>query len=170
MDPAKLVLNIEAAGASEVRAMDSHEHKREPDGTSAIDPLRSHLNEVLHGPVAGPSAALRAVWAAGVKRPNVQAEKPYLRLVVSASPSYFRDPGEGPGTWNADRLADFQREVMVWMRARFGDDLAFASVHLDEDTPHIHALIVPTYERKPRTPGKQKRGETIAHLRRARLR
>lgn len=161
MDPAKLVLNIEAAGASEVRAMDQHERKRDPDGTSDIDPLRSHLNQVLHGP-SGPSAALNAIWAAGVQRPNKQAEKPYLRLVIGASPSYFRDPGEGPGTWNADRLADFQREVMVWMRARFGDDLAFASVHLDEDTPHIHALIVPTYERKPRTPGKQKRGETTA--------
>lgn len=160
MDPAKLVLNIEAAGASEVRAMDRHERNREPDGTSAIDPLRSHLNEVLHGP-SGPSAALSAMWAAGVQRPNVQAEKPYLRLVIGASPSYFRDPGQGPGEWNAARLDDFQREVMAWMRGRFGDDLAFASVHLDEDTPHIHALIVPTYERKPRTPGKQKRGETL---------
>ena len=160
MDSAKLVLNVEAAGASEVRAMDRHERAREPDGVSAIDPLRSHLNQVLHGP-SGPSAALNAIWAAGMQRPNKQAEKPYLRLVIGASPSYFRDPGEGPGTWNADRLADFQREVLAWMRQRFGDDLAFASLHLDEDTPHIHALIVPTYERKPRTPGKRKRGETL---------
>lgn len=31
---------------------------------------------------------------------------------------------------------------------------------MDEDTPHIHAVVAPTYLKKPRKPGRQKRGET----------
>lgn len=42
----------------------------------------------------------------------------------------------------------------VWPRLRPHLD------SLDEDTPHIHALVVPTYDKKPRKPGRRKRGET----------
>ena len=82
----KLVFNIEAASPSMVRAMDIHERLRAPDGTSAIDPLRRHLNEVLVGLKEGPSRSLDALYAKGVKRPTAQAESPYVRIVISASP------------------------------------------------------------------------------------
>ena len=49
----KIVLSIEPAATSDVRAMDAHERLRKPDGTSAIDPERRHLNQTLHGPIEG---------------------------------------------------------------------------------------------------------------------
>ena len=49
---------------------------------------------------------------------------------------------------------------MNQLRAEHGADLIFAELHLDEDTPYIHAVVAPTYLRKARVPGKQKRGET----------
>ena len=49
---------------------------------------------------------------------------------------------------------------LAWLHAEFGDDLVYADLHLDEDTPHIHAVIAPTYQKKPRKPGRRKRNET----------
>lgn len=157
----KLVYNIEPASPSMISSLDRHCLVREPDGSSNIVTERSHLNRILEGHEDGLTASLKALYARGVKKPTAQAEKPYLRIVLSASPEYFRpgDPG-AVGTWNEDRLAAWEDATMNQLRAEHGDDLIFAELHLDEDTPHIHAVVAPTYLRKARVPGKQKRGET----------
>ena len=49
---------------------------------------------------------------------------------------------------------------MNQLREEHGADLIFAELHLDEDTPHIHAVVAPTYSKKARKPGRQKRNET----------
>lgn len=160
-DQPKLVFNIESATPSMVRAMDLHERLRAPDGTSAIDPLRKHLNEVLVGLEDGPSRSLDAFYATGIKRPTAQAEAPYVRIVISASPGYFRpDNPEAAGTWDEDRMRAWRDRSLAWLKAEFGGDLVYASLHLDEDTPHVHALVAPTYQRKARKPGRMKRNET----------
>ena len=157
---ADLVFNIRPASASRIRAMDQHELARSPDGTSAIDPARRHLNQVLLGLEEGPQASLDALYARGVKRPAAQAESPYLQIVISASPSYFRDDPEAAGTWDQERMEVWRDRSLAWLKERFGQDLVHVAIHLDEDTPHLHALIAPTYAKKPRKPGKRKRNET----------
>jgi len=156
-----LVFNIRPASASRIRAMDRHERDRSPDGASAIDPARSHLNETLHGSDAGPLAALDDLYAGGVKKPTKQAETPHLQVVISASPEYFR-PGDpdARGTWDKDRLDAWRDRTMTWLKTEFGDDLVHVSLHLDEDTPHVHALVAPTYSKTPRVPGRRKKNET----------
>ena len=157
----KLVYNIEPASPSMISSLDRHCLVREPDGSSNIVTERSHLNRILEGHEDGLTASLKALYASGVKKPTAQAEKPYLRIVLSASPEYFRpgDPGT-VGTWDEDRLAAWEEATIDQLRTEHGDDLIFAELHLDEDTPHIHAVVAPTYLRKARVPGKQKRGET----------
>lgn len=156
-----LVYNVEAASPSMIRSLDRHCRKRTPDGSSAIDPARSHLNQTLIGSQEGLFASLEDFFEDGPKRPAKQAEKPYLRIVVSASPSYFRpDDPEAHGTWDEDRLKAWIDATMAQLRAEHGDDLVFAELHLDEDTPHIHAVVAPTYAKKPRKPGRKKRGES----------
>ena len=157
----KLVYNIEPASPSMISSLDRHCLVREPDGSSNIVTERSHLNRILEGHEDGLTASLKALYASGVKKPTAQAEKPYLRIVLSASPEYFRpdDPG-AVGTWDVDRLAAWEDATMNQLREEHGADLIFAELHLDEDTPHIHAVVAPTYLRKARVPGKQKRGET----------
>lgn len=146
------VFNIEAAAPSHISALSFHCAVRKSSGTSAIDPARSHLNERLYGSGETINDAL-ADWyqRTGAKRPTKQAERPYFRLVLGASPEFFRDPG------NTEAFRDAS---LAWLKAEFGDDLVHAELHLDETTPHIHAVIAPTYERKRRTPGKMKAGET----------
>ena len=89
-----------------ISSLDRHCLVREPDGSSNIVTERSHLNRILEGHEDGLTASLKALYASGVKKPTAQAEKPYLRIVLSASTEYFR-PGDpvAVGTWDADRLA-----------------------------------------------------------------
>ncbi len=154
-----IVMTTRYVGASEIRQVTDHEESRTPDGSSAIDPLRTHLNTVLHGP-STQQEALEQLWKQGVKKPTAQAERPYVQTVLSASPSYFRGKDQGPGEWDSAALDGWVEATMKWLRKTYGNDLVHASLHLDEDTPHIHVLVVPTYERKPRKPGRRKKGET----------
>lgn len=155
-----IVQTTRYVGSSEIRAVTEHEKYRSPDGSSAIDPLRSHLNEILHGPKTQ-QEAVDGFWAQGVKRPTKQAENPYIQMVLSASPEFFRQEGQGPGEWNAEKLEAWKQATMDWLRKEYAADLAHVSLHLDEDTPHFHALIIPTYERKTRKPSRRvKSGET----------
>lgn len=156
-----IVMQIRYAGASEIRAETDHEANRTPDGSSAIDPLRSHLNRILHGP-STQQEALDEMWEKGVRRPSAQAESPYVQSVISASPGFFiRNDDEGSGEWDQEKLDLWVKDTMAWLRKEYGADLVHASLHLDETTPHIHVLIVPTYERKNRRPSQRKKsGET----------
>jgi len=157
----KLVYNIEPASPSMIASLDRHCLKRVPDGASNIVPERSHLNEILQGDERGLMQSLKSLYADGVKKPAAQSESPYLRIVVSVSPGYFRpDDPDAVGTWDEDRLDAWKKAAMNQLQAEHGDDLVFAELHLDEDTPHIHAVVAPTYLKKARKPGKQKRGET----------
>ena len=116
---------------------------------------------MLVGSENGLFASLEDFFEAGVKRPAKQSESPYLRIVVSASPQYFRpDDPDAHGTWDEDRLKAWRKATMAQLRSEHGNDLVFAELHLDEDTPHIHAVVAPTYIKKPRKPGRKKRGET----------
>ena len=156
-----LVYNIEPASPSMIRSLDRHCRDRIPDGASAIDPARSNQNAVLVGNAAGVLASLDALYASGVQPPASQSEAPYLRIVVSASPGYFRprDP-DAAGTWDQGAMEAWRDAVMGQLQTEHGPDLVYAELHLDEDTPHIHAVIAPTYGKKPRKPGRQKRNET----------
>jgi hypothetical protein len=154
-----IVMTTRYATASDLRAVSEHEKHRTPDGSSAIDPSRSHLNEVLIGPETQQDA-LEDLYGSGVKRPTAQAEAPFVQMVLSASPAFFRAEGRGPGEWDPDRLREWKGATLEWLRSEFGPDLVHVSLHLDEDTPHMHVLLVPTYEKRARKPGKPKRGET----------
>lgn len=162
IDP-DLVMTIQYAGVSEIRSMTNHEVDRTPDGSSAVDPARTHLNEILLGPKTQ-QEALTKMWADGVRKPAKQAEDPYVQMVLSASPSFFRSAGQGADEWDPAKLKVWKDQTMAWLKKEYGKDLAHVSLHLDEDTPHMHVLIVPTYEKKQgRKPSRRaKQGETPA--------
>lgn len=153
-----IVMQTRYAGVSEIRAVSDHEENRTPDGSSAIDPDRSHLNCILHGP-STQQEALDAMWEEGVRKPSAQAESPYVQMVISASPSFFDAANENAAK---EKLDQWTKATMEWLRSEYDEDLAHVSLHLDETTPHMHVLVVPTYERKNRKPSHRKKsGETI---------
>ncbi|MGV8982101.1 MobV family relaxase [Clostridium sp.] len=67
-------------------------------------------------------------------------------LLMSASPDFFRGLGkEELNRWKTDNIK--------FLKDNFGDNCIYATLHKDERTWHIHALIVPKF--------KNKKGENI---------
>ena len=67
-----------------------------------------------------------------------------FEVVMSASPHYFRStaPNQG-GQWDNDRLNDWAITSMDWLYEKWGKRIISAVMHLDEQTPHIQAVVVP---------------------------
>lgn len=65
-------------------------------------------------------------------------------IVLSASPSHFR-PGREHigGVFDPERVKAWARVSLAWARRLWPDQLASAVLHLDEQTPHLHLLVVP---------------------------
>lgn len=65
-------------------------------------------------------------------------------IVLSSSPSHFR-PGREHigGAFDPERVKAWARVSLAWARRLWPDQLASAVLHLDEQTPHLHLLVVP---------------------------
>lgn len=71
-----------------------------------------------------------------------------FEMLLSASPEHFRpDFPEQAGTWDAQRLEEWVESSTKWLKKKYGDRVISAVLHLDESTPHIHAVIVPVDEK-----------------------
>lgn len=65
-------------------------------------------------------------------------------IVLSASPSYFRPGRESVGgVFDLDRMKAWATASLAWAKRQWPDQLASAVLHLDEQTPHLHLLVVP---------------------------
>ncbi|MGM5152021.1 MobV family relaxase, partial [Salmonella enterica] len=114
--------------------------------TPNADPSRTHLNRHL---VGQPTDQLAEVVREKIGDQTIRKNAVLaFEVVMSASPEYFRpdDPGAA-GTWNEQRLARWEAASMDWLRKQYGDRIASAVLHLDEQTPHIQAVVVPLDER-----------------------
>lgn len=65
--------------------------------------------------------------------------------MLTASPEYFRPNGEKPGQYDQQRLDDWVEASMKFLKDEYGDNLVNSTLHLDESTPHIHAVMVPIH-------------------------
>lgn len=76
-----------------------------------------------------------------------------IELVMTASPQVFKQPGFNLGRWVGESLR--------WAVREFGlQNIVQAAVHLDEQTPHMHVVVIPetmmreTRGRRPKSAGK----------------
>lgn len=65
-------------------------------------------------------------------------------IVLSAGPSFFR-PGQEHlgGLFDPLKLKAWAVASMAWARRQWPDQLASAVLHTDEQSPHLHLLVVP---------------------------
>lgn len=68
-----------------------------------------------------------------------------IEAFVYSSPEYFRPTSPSrTGTWEENRLRPWVDSVYKWLVKEHGlENLLEVHVHLDEATPHIHAVILP---------------------------
>lgn len=101
-----------------------------------IDVSRSSLNRVLVGPeikkISGAMAA--AIEKIPMARKSSDAGKDIVmcEAILSASPEFFQLTGA---------TEKWSRQSVEWLKKEFGEKLLSAVLHLDEQTPHIHAVI-----------------------------
>ena len=128
-----LVFNIERITDSQLRGQRRHDQRT--DNPLNCDPSRRHLNRVLAG-TGDPVADTAHTLAQHRAKPRADNDRPYDRIVLSASPDELDTP---------QKVAAFEARSMKWLRKTWGPGLAYAVAHLDERTYHIHAVVVPLY-------------------------
>lgn len=133
------VLHIDKARGNDL-AMTAHiERTFVP---SNVDATRTHLNrELLQFPanVTNRSEAIEhRIATAGIYRKVAKNQVKALRFILSGShEDMLRLESEG-------RLDEWYDSTMQWLYATFGkDNVVAATLHADEETPHIHATVVP---------------------------
>lgn len=138
--PHFVVIDVKRQSLSDMTGQTLHEQRKAGDLTH-VDPTKTKDNQ--RGGHGGhgdnPKAAVEAFIKDGGIVIDRRNTRPITSLVLSASHDFF-DSDETRKKWVA--------QSMKWARDEFGDDIAHASLHLDERTPHIHLKVVPTYEKK----------------------
>lgn len=156
--PPLAVLNIQRIGWSALKAHARHE-RREIGDRSHTDPRKKHLNSFV-GLDPCPETAAKIYLERNKAKIDARNEKPFTRLVLSASPQYFRPSDvDKKGAYEPERVKPWVKETLVWLRKEFGDDAVHIALHRDESTVHIHALIVPTYVKET----KRRRTVQVSH-------
>lgn len=67
-------------------------------------------------------------------------------VILTANKKWFdADPAAvfGEGVEQNQRISDFERLSIAWLKDAFGDDVIHARADLDEEAYHIHAVILP---------------------------
>ena len=82
-----------------------------------------------------------------------------VEVLLSASEDYFRPTGGAPYARDAEKIEAFAQASLAHLQREFGHRLTAAVLHLDEQTPHVHALIVPL-ETKLRSPAGRTKDRT----------
>lgn len=107
-----------------------------------VDPTRTHLNQELveypEGVKDRTEAITHRIENAGLSRQVGKNQVRVLRIMLSASTEdILRIQAEG-------KIEEWAKDNLTYLQNTFGkSNVVSATLHLDEDAPHIHASIVP---------------------------
>lgn len=78
-----------------------------------------------------------------------------IEILMTASPEHFnfckirKEDGSAALTGNIENWKNFDKNCQNWLISEFGNkNIVNYTIHLDEGTPHIHAVIVPLVDSK----------------------
>jgi len=131
----KLVLNIERIGWSKLEGQRRHDQRLGGD-LSHIDFSAIEDNLILHGS-GDPKADVRTCMEKFSATSRADNETPFNRFVIQ--------PGDGFDWSNSEEIGSWLRRTKKWLQDEYGDGFVYAIAHIDEKTPHVHAVCVPLY-------------------------
>lgn len=155
-----VVLHLDKSAGNESAMTDHIERKVIAPN---VDPTRTHLNKELIDYPDGVNNRTEAIQHriknAGLTRQVGKNQVQVIRVILSGSTEdMLRIQAEG-------RLDEWSKDSIEFLKKEFGEkNVVAASLHLDEDAPHIHASIVPIVEgerrkkksnKEPEAPKKQ---------------
>ena len=133
------ILRHQKLKGAAIAAADSHNTRSSPVPHSNGGPTRRLVGRTDHCLERQIDARI-AMVGAKVRSNSVKA----MELVLSASPEHFRpcDPGAA-GRYDKAPTREWLDASIAWLKSRYGENLIAVDLHLDESTPHLHAVIVP---------------------------
>ena len=166
-----VVLRFEGLKPSDLGGYEGHRTRRGGD-LGHVDGGRKHLNRRLIGDEDWAAKALDEIDAIRVgnfaaELESLEARKrkkdikrrlaegphdpwrptrhgPMRELILTANKEWFDDDLSGfLGEGGNQRVEEFERLAVGWLTHQFGDDVIHARADLDEQTYHIHAVIMP---------------------------
>ena len=158
-------VRIEKKKASSLKGMANHTQRLFREEGSHIDYSKSHLNETLHGddsPLWKQVEDQLSKSGVTLKKGSHNASVVAVEIVISATPTYFRDSYKDWGVYDSKKVDIWKEKVLQTLKDKYQDNFVHASLHLDEATPHIHAVVVPIAEKecaKRRTKAQIQAGE-----------
>ena len=148
------VLHLEKAKGAD-SGMSAHiERTIEPKNA---DPTRTHLNrELIQFPdgVRNRTAAIQhRLDTAGLRRKIGKNQVQAIRIVLTGTHADMEQIEQ------TGRLDEWCQDNLDWLRKTYGaDNVVSAVLHMDEETPHIHATIVPIVQTERK---KQKKEQAV---------
>jgi hypothetical protein len=132
------VAKVKGAGSISGKADHNYRQGQVPNA----DPDRQHLNHeyVLNYETLGKAIDGR-IENAGIHRVRQDAVKG-MEFILTASPEAFKRDQAGQVTGDY-RESDWLKANLTFMQERYGLNLVAFTLHQDEKTPHIHAIVVP---------------------------
>ena len=113
------------------------------------DPTRTHLNRELiefpSGVTNRNEAISHRLKSAGLTRKIGTNQVRAIRFILSGSPKDMKQIEQ------AGKLDEWCRDSVEWMKRTYGsENVVSAMLHMDEETPHIHATLIPIVQTERR--------------------
>ena len=148
------VLHLDKSSGNESSMSDHIERK---DIHPNVDPMRVHLSKQLIDYPEGVSNRTEAIehriQNAGLSRKVGKNQVKVIRVLLSGSHDDMLNLQQ------QGKLDDWCQDSIDWLENTYGkENVVSATLHLDEQTPHIHASVVPIVqgERRQKAPSKKK--------------
>lgn len=116
----------------------AHNHRTVTGEQINIEPTLKHLNQYFFG--EGVKGRIDAKLPEKMRKDAIIS----VEILLTASPEFF-DGLEKDRTKLAKNpvFLDWVKQSKKWVEAEFGKNLVDLVLHMDESTPHFHALAVP---------------------------
>lgn len=135
---AYLVAHMQKIGTSGMRGIQSHIEREFDSKTNLdIDKTRSCLNYSLLDNRQRIAAYVKKTISDEVERTPRKDAVMICSFVITSSHA-------GMAAMNDEEQHEFFKSVLDWFAARYGlNHIAYAKVHMDENTPHLHLGVIP---------------------------
>ena len=139
--PQYAILRFAKYKGPEISNIEAHNERTKEKCASNpdVDVSKSHLNFHL----VEPEGKYRAVAEQQIKDAGCRTRTDSVRLVealVTATPEFFKNKKK-------DEIRDYFQEALDFIKQhQRPETIIFATVHMDEKTPHMHLCFVPLTE------------------------
>lgn len=130
----KTVFRVQPVERGGVKGIAGHNSRMPGHESEHIDPERTHLNFYLRGDNQIEAALRDAIQGVPMARgcKDKSKENVACEMVMSASPEFFESGGD---------VQAWAKKSLEWIDREFPGRCISFTVHMDEETPHAHAVL-----------------------------